>query len=95
MIGSAKIINYLSYKRRLQHSAYDIVVVDVFKTNVNRTVDAEIIIAMLVRYCKCVKVTFDLDDCDKVLRIEHSHDLTCEIIALVNQLGFACEQLMD
>ena len=44
--------------------------VEVFKTNVQEVDDANKIIQKLLEHFPNYKINFDLDDCDKILRIE-------------------------
>jgi hypothetical protein len=37
---------------------------------------------------------FDLEDCDKVLRIESSFDVTQQVIQLMQENGYDCEELL-
>ncbi len=67
--------------------------VEVFKTSVtDREVARETIRCLEAAYpggC----VSFDLEDCDKVLRIDH-HDVTAEqAIKLMHSMGHRCEPL--
>jgi hypothetical protein len=39
--------------------------------------------------------TFDLEDCDKVLRIECSNLSMTKLIDDMNRKGFLCEELLD
>lgn len=38
-------------------------------------------------------IDFDFEDCDKVLRVEATEDLTSEIELLLNSKGFYCKEL--
>ncbi len=44
--------------------------VEVFKTNVEEVSDASKIVTILLQYFPDSTINFDLDDCDKVLRIK-------------------------
>lgn len=37
--------------------------------------------------------SFDLEDCDKVLRIESESDITLQVMLALQQQGFICEEL--
>jgi len=68
-------------------------VVEVFKTTVQEVVDAEKIIALLLTHLPAHKINFDLDDCDKILRVEGESvkiELICE---LLQTECFDCEVL--
>ena len=38
---------------------------------------------------------FDLEDCDKILRIDSPTEITETIIKLLQEKGFKCEELTD
>lgn len=67
--------------------------VEVFKTNVYAGSNAEKITRLLYRHFPDCKINFDLDDCDKILRIEGSVFETEKIKFIVNENGFICEEL--
>ena len=69
--------------------------VEVFKTNVQQNSDAEEIIESLSRCLPDYKINFDLEDCDKILRVEARNINLEEIIKLLACSGFNCEQLED
>lgn len=68
--------------------------VEVFKTNVPDTMVAGLLITRLQRLFPGSRVNFDLEDCDKVLRVE-GHDL-CDkqIMTLVKTVGYDCAVLV-
>lgn len=66
---------------------------EIFKTNVPDTAEAEgIIILLQERFPHC-KVNFDLQDCDKILRVKGDHIPVESIIELVTANGFRCSIL--
>jgi len=67
--------------------------IEVFKTNVHAGCEAEKITGLLYRHFPDCKINFDLDDCDKILRIEGSVFETEKIKFIVNENGFICEEL--
>lgn len=68
--------------------------IEVFKTNVPDSMVAELLMARLQRIFPGCRVNFDLDDCDRVLRIE-GHDLCSkQIMALCNTAGYDCAVLV-
>ena len=71
--------------------------IEVFKTNVMEANDATHIISLFNNLYGEYKVNFDLDDCDKILRIQSSTKeiQTIEIIELLRNEGFAAEILVD
>ena len=70
--------------------------VEVFKTNVNNRTDADRLIDAIHKLCVDHKATFDLEDCDKILRIKSIRNVYADdIIELVRDLGFNAEVLPD
>ncbi|HLP63043.1 hypothetical protein [Flavobacterium sp.] len=68
--------------------------VEVFKTNVQNHSDAERLVAELSKKNSILKINFDLNDCDNVLRIEAKKINPLEIIELMNSKGFQCEVIL-
>jgi hypothetical protein len=68
-------------------------VVEVFKTNVTTKNDAKKIISALQVFLPLAKINFDLEDCDKILRIESSFIDIEKVILLLNKSKFQCESL--
>ncbi|MDX5348094.1 MAG: hypothetical protein LPK19_12715 [Hymenobacteraceae bacterium] len=67
--------------------------VEVFKTDVQRQPEAEKLVAALQQLLPGSKINFDLEDCDKILRVE-ADDVRAEKIAEVVQAkGYWCEVL--
>lgn len=64
--------------------------IEVFKTNVQEFSEAQTVIALLRRHFPGSKINFDLDDCDKVLRVEGNNFITEKIMKLVKEKGFVC-----
>jgi hypothetical protein len=68
-------------------------VVEIFKTNVCKESDKNYIIAVIQAQFPDYKINFDLEDCDKILRVE-GVELQCDsIIDYVNCLGYTCIRL--
>lgn len=71
-------------------------VIEVFKTNIDTSHAAFKTSKVLEGAFPGCYITFDLDDCDRVLRVEAPHAIdTNLIIALCHQLGVAIELLED
>lgn len=67
--------------------------VEVFKTNVNELEKSELLARKLQTYFPATKINFDLQDCDKILRVEGENILSLEIIQILNDRGYLCEVL--
>lgn len=68
------------------------VTVEVFKTSVTKPMQAEVILATLINSFPNIKPNFDLDDCDRVLRVEGEF-VSTEIISFLKAKGYSCELL--
>ena len=67
--------------------------VEVFKTNVEKVQQAITLINELRLHFPESKINFDLDDCDKILRVEGIHFLTDKVMLLLEKNGFKCRLL--
>ena len=67
--------------------------VEIFKTNVLDTLQAEKIISLLNQHFPSFMINFDLDDCDKILRIKGKAIPIDKIVDLVSANGFHCSVL--
>ena len=67
--------------------------IEVFKTNVQEFSEAQKLVALLHRHFPNSKINFDLDDCDKVLRVEGNNLRIEKVMTLVKQKGFLCAVL--
>ncbi|KQB40448.1 hypothetical protein [Flavobacterium aquidurense] len=68
-------------------------VVEVFKTNVQKESDKNYVIAVIQTHFPDYKINFDLEDCDKILRIEAVEPQCDNIVDYVNCLGYTCIRL--
>lgn len=67
--------------------------VEVFKTNVSTVRQVERIVKILQLYFSDCHINFDLEDCDRILRMEgnrENFDLTLNVLL---QEGYLCEKL--
>lgn len=67
--------------------------VEVFKTDVYEEEKSLAIVQTLLQYFPDNKINFDLEDCDKILRIEGENILSERIKELMNEAGHRCEVL--
>lgn len=68
-------------------------IVEIFKTNVQEESDRDYIITVIQNQFPDYKINFDLEDCDKILRVE-GFDLQYDnVVDYVNRLGYTCVRL--
>lgn len=68
-------------------------IVEVFKTNVETANDANSIVKMLLGHFPGSRINFDLQDCDKILRVEGKNFSSDKVIMLLKENGFHCSIL--
>ena len=68
--------------------------VEVFKTNVEEQKASEQIIQVLLEQFPLHKVNFDLEDCDRILRVHGQFFSAKRIVELVKENGYECEILL-
>ena len=66
--------------------------ISVFKTNVNSSQESKVL-TLLNLLEDILKINFDFEDCDDILRIESNVNLAKEIVVLLDSNGFYCEEL--
>ena len=71
----------------------DIKPVEIFRTNVTSEDEAETVLTLLRKAFPKLKVNFDLDDCDNILRVAGEEISSEYIITMLSNLGFECDQL--
>lgn len=70
--------------------------IEVFKTNVHSTQQAMQCVQLIRETYKFCRVNFDLDDCDRILRVQSCFVILPEsIIELVKKVGLTAEVLPD
>ncbi|MFL5764465.1 MAG: hypothetical protein ACJ77K_11035 [Bacteroidia bacterium] len=71
--------------------------IEVFKTNVQSEEDAQLILRDYSALFPGWKIGFDLDDCDKILRIDSGKDtiLIPEIQNIIQKFGFTADLLQN
>jgi hypothetical protein len=67
--------------------------VEVFKTSVQDKLESCFVIEKLQAQFPNYVINFDLEDCDRILRIEHAVIENEKVIALLNSQGYDCETL--
>ncbi len=68
-------------------------IVEVFKTNVLKEDEAKDLIAKLSSHFPQCRINFDLQDCDKILRVEGKQILPEKIVEVINGNGYQCNVL--
>jgi hypothetical protein len=67
----------------------------VFKTSVKSKSDVKKLIGQLNEHITDGTWNFDLDDCDKILRINKNFNNTAKTKHILKENGFECEELPD
>ncbi len=67
--------------------------VEVFKTNIKEKKQAALVSEVLALQFPLFKINFDLEDCDKILRVEGDSISHEKIINLINTNGYQCQIL--
>lgn len=70
-------------------------IIEVFKTNVQEELDAQKLQQVLHEHFPLCKINFDLNDCDKILRIEGETVCIESVINVLRKLNFICEVLEE
>ena len=65
----------------------------VFKTSVKTKMQAKKLTPHIHKILPKAKWNFDLEDCDKILRIESEENVVLRITSLLNIHKFTCEEL--
>ncbi|MBS1637457.1 MAG: hypothetical protein JST26_16195 [Bacteroidetes bacterium] len=66
----------------------------VFKTSVQHKKQVKQLKPLLDHSLKPAVWNFDLEDCDKIFRVEASSNISHDVIRLLNKEGFSCEELI-
>lgn len=69
--------------------------VEVFKTNVQTEKEAQVIVADLQDYFPGHSINFDLEDCDRILRVEGKGVDVERVLSLFINYGLECAVLED
>ena len=69
--------------------------IQVFKTSVQRPSHISLLRHNLDKLVESGRWNFDLYDCDNILRIQTTGNITAEVISLLTVNGFTCEELGD
>lgn len=64
--------------------------IEIFKTNVQTTTESVAVMEHLSRQFPNYSINFDLEDCDRILRIEADEVVCGTVSECVSKLGFSC-----
>jgi hypothetical protein len=67
--------------------------VEVFKTNVREPDQSKKLVQKLLEHLPQSRINFDLEDCDKILRVEGENIMPQKIIEVVHLNGYQCQVL--
>jgi len=67
--------------------------VEVYKTNVHKMKISEKVISKFSKRFPALKVSFDLDDCDKIMRVEGENFCPLKVKNIVKRMGYKCKLL--
>jgi hypothetical protein len=67
--------------------------IEVFKTDVQEVAQSEMIVEKLLEHFPDSDINFDLEDCDRILRVYDLNISNKKIIELLNSYGYQCEVL--
>lgn len=74
-------------------AAFFVAMVAVFSTDVSGADNAQLLQKMLSGFYPSARITFDLEDIDRVLRIEGESINNSKVIATLNCIGYKCNML--
>jgi hypothetical protein len=71
--------------------------VEVFKTNVSKRHQANLLVTLITRSFPDYHASFDLEDCDRIMRITSKDCVICatSMIRLMQDFGYSAEVLKD
>ena len=68
--------------------------IEVFKTNIQEKTQSEEVKKQILKHYPELIIGFDLEDIDKVLRIEGSFFISSDVVELIVFIGFECELMI-
>lgn len=71
--------------------------IEIFKTNVTKKSASKRVKSKLLEVIPAAAINFDLDDCDRILRIQNENQNfdARQVVDMVEAMGFDCEVLKD
>jgi hypothetical protein len=70
------------------------IMVEVFITDVELVEESQILVNRLLQVLPESEINFDLEDCDRILRIKADTVCNGTVIDLLNRFGYRCEVLV-
>ena len=67
--------------------------VEIFKTNINTGQEARLILTQLKQSLPGLRMNFDLDDCDRILRVEGALIEPAIVVEIIKENGYHCLKL--
>ncbi|SHM77467.1 hypothetical protein [Mucilaginibacter sp. OK098] len=67
--------------------------IEIFKTNVENERQAKSLLVLLHQHFSSTEINFDLDDCDRILRVKGEKFCSLNIIKILADKGFECQAL--
>lgn len=69
--------------------------VEIFKTDVQGLIAADMLVRSLCRRFPSYRINFDLEDCDRILRVEGVQVDNNEFVQAMRDSGYRCTALED
>ncbi|MCX2682052.1 hypothetical protein OOZ15_19025 [Galbibacter sp. EGI 63066] len=69
-------------------------ILEIFKTNVLSEKQSIWLLKVLQLYFSDCIMNFDLEDCDRILRVEANREIADQITAVMVSNGFFCERIL-
>jgi NurA-like 5'-3' nuclease len=69
--------------------------IEVFRTNINKPSVAKNIRKQLIENFPESSFNFDIQDCDKILRVKSTNNINEKVIDFIKSSGYLCEVLED
>lgn len=69
--------------------------IEVFKTDIKNKTTAKAIIKILKQSFPTSNFNFDLNDCDKILRITSNQNIASQVVEIISSQGFRCDILEE
>lgn len=79
----------------ISHIETENTVVEVFKTNISDAQQSIVLKEKLLLIFPRAKINFDLEDCDKILRIESTHIDASKVLEMGTEINIHIEVLND